>query len=106
MNIPYEPPPVSKRTTLQNDVQRLVKQKGPFHTVSEQGLVADINRPVTVDEVKDSEDSTAGDESEQSTRERLFQAREEIYQGIACVHTGQCCVFVADNLLEMFSNNF
>lgn len=88
MNVPYEPAPAPKKTNLQGDVQQLVKQKGSFHTVSEQQLLTDLSAStlsadVNVDDDDGGQDDATVTETDQVTREKLFRMREEIQQGIA-----------------------
>lgn len=88
MNVPYEPAPAPKKTNLQGDVQQLVKQKGSFHTISEQQLLSDLSlssssADVDVDNEDDNQNDATVSETDQVTREKLFRMREEIQQGIA-----------------------
>lgn len=82
-SIPHEYSTSRKNDSLQSQVQQLVLQKGPFRNVTENSLLADIQRPKAADDhdeeqVGQAEGVTA--DSVQATREKLFQVRVEYLQ--------------------------
>jgi len=83
LSIPHELSASWKKDDLQSQVQQLVLQKGPFRNVTENSLLADIQRPaVEADEDEDEAEQVDGDASDtvQATRERLSQMRVEYLQ--------------------------
>lgn len=83
LSIPHELNASRKKDNIQSRVQQLVLQKGPFRGITEDSLLADIQRPAA--EADDDEDQTEeedGNASEtvQASREKLFQTRVEYMQ--------------------------
>lgn len=83
LRIPTEPKSESQTRSLQDEVQQLVKQKGPFHSITEQRLLKDqaisLDNGIGMDASKeDNEDGTSAKETQQQTLERLYQARHQM----------------------------
>ena len=87
LTVPYEPPLPPKKTNLAYDVQRIVKQKGPFHTVTEERLLKDLREPSRSDGAEEDldEDDTTTTETVEATRDRLFRVRQEMLDGLGQV---------------------
>ncbi|KAK5104653.1 RNA polymerase II mediator complex subunit [Lithohypha guttulata] len=84
LTIPYEPASGPKRTSLGSDVQQMVRQKGPFHTITEDRLLEEFNAPQDEDVDSEQEDETSV-EGHQATLERLFKVKMEMLQQIGQV---------------------
>ena len=82
LRIPYEPKSETGTRNLQDDIQQLVKQKGQFHSITEQNLLRDqaLSRSNGIDAEK-SENEDEDDlvsETQQQTLERLQRARGQM----------------------------
>ena len=83
LRIPTEPKSESQTRSLQDEVQQLVKQKGPFHSITEQRLLKDqalsLGNGIDTEILEeDNEDGTPAKETQQQTLERLYQARHQM----------------------------
>lgn len=81
LTIPYEPPSGPKKTSLGSGVQQMVRQKGPFHTITEEKLLDESNAPQDED-VDSEQDEESSVEGHQATLERLFKVKMEMLQQI------------------------
>ena len=86
MTVPFEPTTKLKTRNLQNAVQQLVKQKGPFNSITEQRLQADLELALSKPNVAEDDATSEVDENvsivnketQQQTLDRLYRARQQM----------------------------
>lgn len=87
LRIPNEPKSEIQTKSLQDEVQQLVKQKGPFHSITEHRLLKDqaLSQGSGIDtEVSEEDDGDDAPvkETQQQTLEKLYRARHQMIEDL------------------------